>query len=61
MVLDEITPPPHIFSMGHKSSLRNKKVLREVLKPWMDRMAPVHNYLFQQNGMPAHNSKATQD
>ena len=36
-------------------------VMRDVVKPWMDRVADGRPYVFQQDGAPAHNAKVTQD
>jgi hypothetical protein len=54
--------PPHIFAKGLKINTEEyTKVLKEVVKPWMDEVAAGRHYMFQQDGAPAHNSKATQD
>jgi hypothetical protein len=53
--------PPHIFAKGLKINTEEYvKVLKEVVKQWMDCMAAGRHYVFQQDGAPAHNSKTTQ-
>ncbi len=54
--------PPHIFAKGLKINTEEYvKVLKEVVKPWMDGLAAGRHYVFQQDGAPAHNSKTTQE
>jgi DNA-binding Lrp family transcriptional regulator len=54
--------PPHFFPRGLKINTEEYiRVLREVVKPWMDGIANGRHYVFQQDGAPAHTSKATQD
>jgi hypothetical protein len=36
------------------------KVLRDVVKPWMDRVATGRHYGFQQDSAPAHHTKMAQ-
>jgi hypothetical protein len=53
---------PDIFAKGLKINTEEYiKVLIEGVKPWMDKVAAGRHYVFQQDGAPAHNSKATQD
>ena len=48
--------PPHFFAKGLKiNDEEYVKVLRDVVKPWMDRVAAGRHYSFQQDGAPAHN------
>jgi hypothetical protein len=43
--------PPHIFAKGLKINTEEYlKVLKEVVKPWMDRVAAGHHYVFPQQG-----------
>ena len=37
------------------------KVFRDVLKPWLDRVAEVRPYAFQQDSAPAHKARVTQE
>jgi hypothetical protein len=54
--------PPHFFAKGLKINAEEYiKVLRDVVKPWMDGVANGRHYVFQQDGAPAHNAKRTQD
>ena len=54
--------PPHFFGKGLKINAEEYvKVLRDVVKPWMDGVAAGRHYVFQQDGAPAHNSKMAQD
>ena len=54
--------PPHFFAKGLKINTEEYlKVLKEVVKPWMDRVAAGRHYIFQQDGAPAHNSNTTQE
>ena len=53
--------PPHFFAKGLKINTEEYlKVMKEVVKPWMDGVASGRDYTFQQDGAPAHNSKTTQ-
>ncbi len=53
---------PHFFGKGLKVNAEEYvKVLRDVVKPWMDGVAAGHHNFFQQDGAPAHNSKLAQD
>lgn len=53
--------PPYFFSKGLKISAEvYLTVLRNVVKPWMDKVAAGRHYVFQQDGAPAHTAKATQ-
>ncbi len=54
--------PPHFFEKGLKINTEEYlKVLKDVVKPWMDGVAAGRHYVFQQDGAPAHNSKKSQD
>jgi hypothetical protein len=54
--------PPHFFAKGLKINAEEYvKVLRDIVKPWMDGVANRHHYVFQQDGAPAHTAKRTQD
>ncbi len=54
--------PPHFFGKGLKVNLEEYvKVLRDVVKPWMDGVAAGRHYVFYQDDAPAHNSKLAQD
>ena len=54
--------PPYFFPKGLKINMEELiKVLRDVVKPWMDRVAGDRHYIFQQDGAPAHNGGRTQD
>jgi hypothetical protein len=54
--------PAHFFPKGLKINTDEYiKVLEEVVKPWMDKVAGGRPYVFQQDGAPAHNSKRAQD
>ncbi len=45
--------PPHIFAKGLKINTEEYvKVLKEVVKPWMDGVAAGRHYVFQQDGCP---------
>ena len=52
---------PHFFEKGLKiNQVEYIKVMTEVVKPWMDRVAGDHPYVFQQDRAPAHNGNTTQ-
>ena len=54
--------PPYFFPKGLKINMEEYiKVLRDVVKPWMDSVAGDRHYIFQQDGAPAHNGGRTQD
>ena len=54
--------PPHFFKKGHRVNAEEYvKVLRDVVKPWIDRVAEGRPYVFQQDSAPAHKAKATQE
>ncbi len=53
--------PPHIFAKGLKINTEEYvKVMKEMMKPWMDGAAVGRHYVFQQDGAHARNSKTTQ-
>jgi hypothetical protein len=46
--------PPHFFAKGLEINAEEYvKVLRDIVKPWMDGVANGHHYVFQQDGAPA--------
>jgi len=52
--------PSHFFAKGLKTNTeKHLKVLKMVVKPWIDAVVPGRKYDVQQDGAPAHNSKAT--
>jgi hypothetical protein len=49
--------PPHIFAKGLKINTKEYlKVLKQVVKLWMDVVATGRHYVFQQDQAPAHKS-----
>jgi hypothetical protein len=53
--------PPYFFEKGLKiNQAEYIKVLRTVVKPWMDQVAGDRPYIFQQDGAPAHTGNQTQ-
>ncbi len=53
--------PPHFFSVGLRINAEvYLSVLRDVVVPWMDKVARGNRYTFQQDGAPAHRAKVTQ-
>ncbi len=53
--------PPHFFDKGLKITQKvYLKVMREVVKPWIDNTYPDQPYVFQQDSTPAHKAKKTQ-
>ena len=51
-----------MFAAGHK--LNNEvylNVLKDVVKPWMDQVAGVRPYIWQQDSAPAYTSNKVQD
>ncbi len=54
--------PPHFVGKGLKVNAKEcMKVLPDVVKLWMNRVAAGCHYDFQQDGAPAHNSELAQD
>jgi hypothetical protein len=54
--------PPHLFAKELKINTEEyKKVLPDMVKPWMDRVAAGCHLVFQQDGTPALNSKIVQN
>ena len=54
--------PPYFFLKGLRvRAAEYVKVLREVIKPWMDTIANGRPYVFQQDSAPAHKAKVTQE
>jgi hypothetical protein len=55
-------PSPHFFAKGFTINAEEyMKVLRDIVKPWMDVVAAGRHYIFQQDGAPANNSNMGQD
>ena len=53
---------PYFFPKGLKINMDEYiNVLRDVVKPWMDRVGGYRLYIFQQDGGPAHDGGCTQD
>ena len=57
---DAITPYflPRDLKINRDESIN---VLRDVVKPWMDRVVGERLYIFQQDGTPTHDGGCTQD
>jgi hypothetical protein len=54
--------PSHFFEKGPKLNAQEYlKVMQDVVKPWMDRVANGRDHIFQQDGTPAHNTKVPQE
>lgn len=54
--------PPHFFAKGETvNQTVYLNVLQTVVKPWMVKVSAGRPYVFQQDGAPAHTSKAVQD
>jgi len=52
---------PHVFPKGLRvNTAEYPKVMIEVVEPWMRQVAHVRNYVWQQDGAPAHTSNKTQ-
>lgn len=52
---------PYFFEKGARlNAERYVEVLKDVVKPWMDRVADGKPYVFQQDSAPAHKAKTTQ-
>ena len=54
--------PPHFFDK-HETVTKEVylRVLQRVVKPWIDRVSNGKQYVFQQDGAPAHTSNLVQD
>lgn len=53
--------PPFFFPKGLRVTAEiYQEVLRDVVKPWMDRIANGRPYVFQQDSAPAHKARTTQ-
>ncbi|XP_059097596.1 uncharacterized protein LOC131891917 [Tigriopus californicus] len=53
--------PPYWFPKGLKINTEEYlKVMRKVVKPWLDATYPLGNYVWQQDSAPAHKAKKTQ-
>ena len=58
---DGNTMKPHFFNPGEKvNAAVYVKVLKDVVMPWLHRTYPSGNYVWQQDGAPAHTSKLAQ-
>ncbi len=54
--------PPHIIPKGLRVNTEEYlDVIKTVVKPWMDQIAGHRHYVFQQDGVPTHNSKKMQE
>ena len=54
--------PPHIFEVGLKVNTKvNLDVLKSVVIPWCNQVAGGRPWVWQQDSVPAHKSKETQD
>lgn len=52
---------PHFFEKGLRLNAETYiKVLKDVVKPWMDQVAAGRPYVFQQDSAPAHKARITQ-
>ena len=54
--------PPHFFQEGLRVNAAGYiRVLKTVVKPWIDRVAQGRPYVFQQDSAPAHKAEVTQE
>ena len=54
--------PPHFFEKGLGVNAEEYvKVLRDVVKPWIDRVAERRPYILQQDSAPAFKAKVTRE
>ena len=54
--------PPHFFPCGLRVGTEEYlKVMRRVVKPWIESTYPDGNYIWTQDGAPGHTSKKTQE
>ena len=53
---------PHFFQKGLRvNTAEYIKVLRDIVKPWMDTITDGRPYVFQQDSAPSHKAKVTQE